>query len=72
MDFNTVLRKMNEDQAADQAAEKKAAALAALKAKNQLKDGDDIMPDPTDPSGNKWKIIPAAMKQQANSATVSR
>lgn len=73
MDFNQTLQRLQEDIAQDQQlAAKKAAAMAKFQAAKQLQPGDDIMPDPSDPTGNKWKIIPAAVKQQANNASLSR
>jgi len=73
MDFNKALQKLQEDTVQDQQlAVKKAAALAKFQAAKQLQPGDDIIPDPSDPTGNKWKILPAAVKQQANNATLSR
>jgi ribosome modulation factor len=55
-----------------QKAKQKQAALDGFKAKKKLKPGEDIMQDPNDPTGKKWKVIPAQVKKQANTAILTR
>lgn len=50
----------------------KSAVFNAMKKNNKLKPGEDIMPDPEDKSGKKWKVIPAKINQQAKNAIITR
>ena len=79
MDFLTTLKKLEElDEAITQtpadilAAKKKQEALEAFKKKGKLKAGEDIMLDPDDKTGSKYKVVPQQIVKQASRAILSR
>jgi hypothetical protein len=74
MDFNETLEKLSEivSQQDILKAKRKEAALVKFKAQRKLKPGEDIMADPNDITGKKWKVIPTQISRQASNNTLSR
>jgi hypothetical protein len=75
MDFNETLAKLQEATLNPQdamALKKKEAAKANLLKTGKLKAGEDIVLDPTDRTGTKYKVVQAQVINQAKRATVTR